>query len=126
MLYLLLIQYNPTQDKAAEDQNMDGRALHERLGRELRAEGSFVGFGGLLPPEYGGMVSRVKHGAITDGPFAETKELLGGFYVVECANVDEAKKIAARVPVDSRGWVEVREMPAFEADGNRIAKLVQA
>jgi hypothetical protein len=126
MLYLLLIQYNPTQDKAPEDQTMDGQALHAALQRELRTEGSFVGFGGLLPPEYGGTLSRVKRGAVTDGPFAETKELLGGFYVVECANVGEAKKIAARVPVDSRGWVEVREMPAFEGDGSHIAKLVRA
>jgi hypothetical protein len=126
MLYLLLIQYNPVQEKAEEDDKMDGRALHGALQQQLRNEGKFVLFGGLLPPEYGGTLARVKGGVASDGPFPETKELLGGFYVVECTDAEEAKQLAARVPVDSRGWVEVRQVPAFEADAGRVSHHVSA
>jgi hypothetical protein len=53
---------------------------------------------------------RVKDGDVltTDGPFAETKEYLGGFYLVECENLDAAIAIAARIPAAQRGAVEVR------------------
>ena len=53
---------------------------------------------------------RVKDGEAltTDGPFAETKEYLGGLYIVECENLDEALEIAARIPAAQRGAVEVR------------------
>jgi hypothetical protein len=45
---------------------------------------------------------------VTDGPYAETKEQIGGFFLVECDNLDEAIDMAARVPIASRGSVEVR------------------
>jgi hypothetical protein len=45
---------------------------------------------------------------VTDGPFAETKEQIGGYFLVECDNLDEAIEMAARVPIASRGSVEVR------------------
>jgi hypothetical protein len=53
---------------------------------------------------------RVKNGetVTTDGPFAETKEYLGGLYLVDCDNLDEAIAIAARIPAAQRGAVEVR------------------
>ena len=44
----------------------------------------------------------------TDGPFAETKEQLGGFYLIDCASLDEALEFAARIPAAERGAVEVR------------------
>jgi hypothetical protein len=50
----------------------------------------------------------------TDGPFAETKEQLGGFYVVECKDLDEAIELAARIPDVRRGSIEVR--PVMEID----------
>ncbi|MDH4145905.1 MAG: YciI family protein [Acidimicrobiia bacterium] len=49
----------------------------------------------------------------TDGPFAETKEQLGGFYIVEAADLDEALKIAADIPGAAHGTVEVRPVPNF-------------
>ena len=45
---------------------------------------------------------------VTDGPYAETKEVVGGLMVVECANLDEAIEVAAAVPLASRGSVEIR------------------
>lgn len=49
----------------------------------------------------------------TDGPFAETKEQLGGFYVLECENLDEALSWAAKIPAAWNGHVEVRPIPDF-------------
>ena len=46
----------------------------------------------------------------TDGPFAETKEQLGGFYVLECQNLDEAIQIAARIPAAPHGSIEIRPL----------------
>jgi hypothetical protein len=46
----------------------------------------------------------------TDGPFAETKEQLGGYYIVDCASLDEAIEFAARIPAAERGAVEVRPL----------------
>ena len=51
-----------------------------------------------------------------DGPFAETKEQLGGFYLVECANLDEAIDWAAKIPNVANGTVEIRPVWDFEAD----------
>ena len=50
----------------------------------------------------------------TDGPFAETKEQLGGFYILECETLDEAIKWAAQIPHAATGTVEVRPVPNFE------------
>ena len=49
----------------------------------------------------------------TDGPYAETKEQLGGFYIFECEDLDEAIEIAARIPSAESGYIEIR--PVFEA-----------
>ncbi len=58
---------------------------------------------------------RVRDGktVTTDGPFAETKEQLGGFYIVECANLDEAIEWAAKIPGAAHGSVEVRPVMEF-------------
>jgi hypothetical protein len=62
---------------------------------------------------------RVRGGerVITDGPFAESKEQLGGYYVVDCGGVDEAIELAARIPVAQHGFVEVRPVMNYEALG---------
>jgi hypothetical protein len=62
---------------------------------------------------------RVENGeqVVTDGPFAETKEQLGGFYVIECASMDEALDWAAKVPSAEQGSTEVRPVIAYEEMG---------
>ncbi|MGH2613943.1 MAG: YciI family protein [Thermomicrobiales bacterium] len=50
---------------------------------------------------------------VSDGPFADTKEQLGGFYIVECADLDEAVEVAARIPWASSGHIEVRPVMDF-------------
>jgi hypothetical protein len=54
---------------------------------------------------------------VTDGPYAETKELIGGLFLIECADLDEAIDMAARVPIASRGSIEIRPLARQEAGG---------
>ena len=110
MRYMLLIgsadknQVPPTQ--AEMDAMIQG---HERLGKELHAAGKMV-HGERLRPEGDASRVRVKagHAQVTDGPFAETKEALGGFYLIECESKKEALEWAKRVPLREGGFVDVR------------------
>ena len=83
---------------------------------DIRRNGHFVGANRLQPPETAVTV-RVRNGKVstTDGPYAETKEQLGGYYLIEAADLIEAIRIAARVPGARYGSVEVRPV-AQDAD----------
>jgi hypothetical protein len=120
MLYMLLISYDPSIP-------FEGPILqpeHAKLEAELRQRGVFVSGAGLMPVEAGGSF-RVRGGALeTDGPFAETKELAGGYYIVDCSE-EEAIEIAARIPVEKRSWVDVRRIALFHPNLERIEALVQ-
>jgi len=75
----------------------------------IRKSGHFIGVNRLLPPNAATTV-RVRQGkvAVTDGPYAETKEQLGGYYVIEAKDLQEATQVAARIPGAKTGCVEVR------------------
>ena len=79
--------------------------------RSLAQSGQLVGLNRLLPPETATTV-RVRDGKVTaiDGPFAETKEHLGGYFIVEVRDTNEALQIAARIPGARMGCVEVRRV----------------
>lgn len=81
----------------------------DRVNTELQAAGAWVFGGGLLPAESATVV-RAENGSttMTDGPFAETKEQLGGFWVLRCADLDEALAWAAKCSEACMGPVEVR------------------
>jgi hypothetical protein len=89
---------------------------YEAFGREA---GDAIVAGDGLQPTATATTVRVRDGepALTDGPFAETKEQLGGFYVLECANLDEALGWAAKVPAADTGSVEVRPVMDYQAEG---------
>jgi len=76
---------------------------------ELKAQGAWVFAGGLHPADTATVV-RVKDGDVltTDGPFAETKEQLGGFWIIEAADLDAALALAAKATVACQAPVEVR------------------
>lgn len=76
---------------------------------EIRAGGHLVSANRLLPPD-AAVTLRVRNGKVstTDGPFAETKEHLGGYYVIEARDLNEAIRIAAKIPGAKHGCVEVR------------------
>ncbi|HEX5939483.1 MAG TPA: YciI family protein [Dehalococcoidia bacterium] len=105
--YMLMICYDPT---APPDPDMppSRKSEHEALSAQLRDEGTLRGGGGLMPPEIVPPI-RLRAGKTVDGPFAESKELLGGYYVVECKDAEEAKAIAARIPVNKNDWIEIRQ-----------------
>jgi len=81
----------------------------------IRKSRHYVGCNRLLPPQAATTV-RVRQGkiAVTDGPFAETKEQLGGYYVIEAADRNEAIQVAARIPGAWIGCVEVRPIAEDE------------
>ncbi|MGH3155814.1 MAG: YciI family protein [Streptosporangiaceae bacterium] len=117
MKYLIMVQSNPTslahwQTLTDEEKEQFGRA-HFALTDALLDSGHLVASEGLAPVETAKQVT-VRGGVIsaTDGPFAEVKEHLAGFYLVECADMDEAVGIAARVPDAAFNHVQVR--PVFD------------
>ena len=110
MQYLLLIYDNEAKLNALPPaQLVDMYAEYGALTQSLKNSGSFLA-GRQLHPVAQATTVRVKDGkqTVTDGPFAETKEQLGGFYMVEAADLDEAVAIAARIPSARTGSIEVR------------------
>lgn len=87
----------------------------------IRASGQLVSVNRLLPPD-AAVTVRVRNGRVstTDGPFAETKEHLGGYYVIEATDIDDAIRIAARIPGAKIGCVEVRPIAEDEATQRAI------
>ena len=111
MQYMLLV-YVPASDREpapAEIQSMlaDYGAFNERL----QSRNAYVD-GSRLAPAASATTVRVRDGnrVITDGPFAETKEWLGGYYVVEAASLDDALQIAADCPGAKYGAIEIRPL----------------
>jgi hypothetical protein len=102
MKYLLMIAGG--EDAAAHaDEGCGGWS------EEMEARGVVAGGAGLRPPDEATTV-RVRDAQllITDGPFAETKEQIGGFVIIDCANLDEAIEIAAKHPAAGYGVIEIR------------------
>jgi hypothetical protein len=109
MRYMLLINSEkaaPPPQKAEMEAMMQG---HMRFGEELLAAKKMVHGERLRGDEEASRV-RLKAGQrqVTDGPFTETKEVLGGFYVIECDTKSEAVEWAKKIPLREGGSVEVR------------------
>jgi hypothetical protein len=87
-----------------------------QLAHEIDAAGQYLGAAPLHPTSMAASV-RVREGRrlVTDGPFAETREQLGGYFLVDARDLDEAIAIAARIPMARRGTIEVR--PVIEIPG---------
>ena len=102
----------------------------DKVNAELQAAGAWVFAGGLLPPDSATVV-RVDNGrtTMTDGPFAETKEQLGGFYLIEARDLNEAIQIASRIPSARTGSIEVRPVVDFaqpNADAQALGQMPAA
>ncbi len=113
--YMLLV-YEEEVDPAEQAEREKELPMMLELHRSLREAGLLVAVQRLHTTESATSV-RVRDGEteIVDGPFAVTKEVLAGYYVLECADLDEALKHAARLPMTCWGTVEVRPMmPAQE------------
>jgi hypothetical protein len=120
MRYMLLI-YDVEAEWAALTQEEKGKMFREymALTEDLKARGSYIA-GAPLQPTATATTIRVRDGRAltTDGPFAETREQLGGYYLVDVKDLDEALAVAGRIPGARVGSVEVRpvlEVPATAA-----------
>ena len=122
MKYALTIHVDEAQREAAseEDRNATSQA-YGVLTQEMEQKGLMVAGEGLYPTPTATTV-RVRDGErnVTDGPFAETKEQLGGFYVIDVKNLDEAIDWAAKIPGAQQGSVEVRPVMVFDEAGNLV------
>ena len=112
MRYMCLIY----EDEAAFQglQDSDRNAIYDeyrKLGEALTKEGHFVS-GSELAPTTTATTVRVRNGKAetTDGPFAETREQLGGFYIIEATDMKEAIGVAARIPSARSGAIELRKL----------------
>jgi hypothetical protein len=114
MRYMLLVYL----DEKSYEESTQVMCYDEsiQLTRDLHASGNYIDAAPLHPTSTSTSV-RVRDGRrlVTDGPFAETREQLGGYYLVEAKDLDEAIGIAARIPGATRGTVEVR--PVVELQG---------
>lgn len=88
---------------------------YEQFGKEAGAAG-VLGSGDALQPVSTATSVRVRNGKaeFTDGPFAETKEQLGGYYLLNCKDLDEALQWAAKIPSARTGTIEVRPVMVFD------------
>jgi len=118
MKYLALIYSPPMDNEPTDPGTPEFEAMMDpwRKANEAFVEaGVMLGGEALMPPETATTV-RVRGGKTEtmDGPFAETKEQLGGFYLFECENLDAAIKYAAMIPTAKHGTVEVRPVMVFD------------
>jgi hypothetical protein len=104
-----LMEWMPEADAATHDDE------YREFTESLRSEGRLIACNRLLPPD-AAVTLRVRGGKIstTDGPFAETQEHLGGYYVIEARDLNEAIQVAARIPGARIGCVEVRPIAEDE------------
>ena len=114
MKYMLLVYLN--EQALTDEERAHCYVESAQLTQELHARGQYVAAGPLHPVATATSV-RVREGKrlVTDGPFAETREQLGGYYIVEAADLDEALAIAERIPPARYGTIEVR--PVMEISG---------
>jgi hypothetical protein len=120
MQYLCLI-YDSEAEWMKMSQPEQGKMYEEyrKFTEDIKASGNHLG-GNQLQPISTATTVRIRNGKrlTTDGPFAETKEQLGGFYMIEAKNLDEAIEIASRIPSAKVGSIEVRPLVVYGQAAN--------
>jgi hypothetical protein len=110
MRYLLMICNDESEELAATPEELSAQtAAYVAFGEEMGRRGVLQG-GERLRPRTDATTVRVLDDEVltSDGPFAETKEQIGGYYVVDCKDLDEAIEVAAKIPGARHGSIEVR------------------
>ncbi len=114
MRYMMLIYSRETAEPPRDEARSALMEAHWALGREARQAGVLLGGAPLAPTSTATTIrSREGQTLITDGPFAETKEQLAGYYIFECATLDEAIEWAKKIPtgcLGSPGSLEIRPL----------------
>ncbi|TMD40408.1 MAG: YciI family protein [Chloroflexi bacterium] len=115
MRYLLLIYQDEVGHAQLSQEELAAEyEAYNAFGAETEKRGVESGF--ALMPTNTATTVRVRDGKTltTDGPFAETKEQLGGFYLLNCKDLDEAIEVAAKIPAVTDGSIEIRPVMEFE------------
>ncbi len=117
MRYMMLIYSKETAEPLTPEQDLEVRMGHRAVMEETGRRGILLGAEPLAPTSTATTV-RVQGGRalVSDGPFAETKEQLAGYYILECADLDEAIDWAAKIPTGCKGLegcIEIRPMPGM-------------
>jgi hypothetical protein len=117
MRYMMLIYTKETENGPTGAEAEQIKAAHWAVMREATAKGVLMGAEPLAPTRTATTV-RVENGKslITDGPFAETKEQLAGYYILDCQNLDEAIEWAEKIPTACKGGegcIEIRPLPGL-------------
>lgn len=104
------------EDSLSEEERERCYIESAALSRDLNTQGKYISAGPLHPTTTATSL-RLRDGKrlVTDGPFAETREQLGGYYLIDAHDLDEAMKIAERIPVAKYGTIEIR--PVLEISG---------
>lgn len=117
MSYMLLIIEPPQQRRErTEAEGREAYASMQRFGESLRADGKLLAVESLAS-QSGAVRVQVRQGKpqLLDGPFAEAKEMVGGFFLIDCDSLDEAIAIARRCPAAEWATVEVRAVaPCYD------------
>ena len=118
MKYMLLIYHD--EQALSETERQECYAESTQLAQQIRARGQYLAANPLHPTALATAV-RVRDGQrfVTGGPFAETREQLGGYFLIDAENLDEAIGIAARIPMARKGTVEIRpviDIPGLPTD----------
>ena len=117
MRYMMLIYSTETANGPSPEEGQRLWMAHWRVMQDATGKGVLIGAEPLAPTSTATTV-RIEGGKamVTDGPFAETKEHLAGYYIIECRNLDEAIDWAAKIPTGCQGGegcVEIRPMPGL-------------
>jgi hypothetical protein len=117
-LYLMAVHHSPDAPPPPPEQMQKAFEQVDVFNAEVKAAGAWVFGGGLHPPDIATVV-RVADGETitTDGPFAETKEGLGGFYLIEAPDLDAALALAEQCPGIRFGSIEVRPVVDYSQAG---------
>ena len=122
MKYAFTIYVDEAGREAASEEDRTAMAqAYGSLTQEMQERGVLLAGEGLYPTPTATTV-RVRDGerSVTDGPYAETKEALGGFYVLDCKDLDEAIEWAAKIPGAQVGSIEIRPVMVFDEAGNLV------
>lgn len=113
MKFALLIHDNETFHQLSDEETGKVMLAHQAFSEALEKAGAIVGGEPLGPSK--DAVTLFSDGRVQDGPFADSKEQLGGFYIIDVASKEEALQWAKKLPhaTDAGGAIEVREVPSY-------------
>ena len=124
MRFMMMVIYESTSPDAVPA--AEAVAKMTEYNKALRKAGVLLALDGLFPPSTGARISYADgKPTVTDGPFAETKEVIGGYWIVQVRSREEAIEWARRAPMSNKEVIEVRqihEMPDFPEDVQKVTE----